>query len=268
MTKETLLRDRSKVRVLLAEDNAVNQQVAVALLSKRGYQVVPVTDGLQAVEAVRREAFDIVLMDIQMPEMDGLEATRAIRTVPDFADLPIVALTAHAFAAERQRCRDAGMNDFLAKPFKPEDLFRLVDRWTGEAGTGAERNPNTEEKPMTHRPDRPPVDLDRFRAIMREAGVEHVVDTTVGIYLEEAPEIFNALSSAAEDGRTADVRSRAHSLRSSSGNIRAGDLAQHMKRLEQAAAAGEADRVRELLPAARTEFDAVMSYLRSVTTIP
>ncbi|MDH5589326.1 MAG: response regulator [Gemmatimonadota bacterium] len=118
--------DRS-LRILMAEDNRVNQQVAVAVLKKAGYSVDVVDNGVLAVEAVRTRPYDLVLMDVQMPEMDGLTATRAIRAIGDYADLPIVALTAHALEEERQRCLDAGMQAFLTKPFQPMDLLRLVE---------------------------------------------------------------------------------------------------------------------------------------------
>lgn len=266
VTRETLARDRGDVRILLAEDNAVNQQVAVALLTKRGYRVVAVGDGVQAVDAVKRETFDMILMDIQMPEMDGLEATRAIRRLPGFADLPIAALTAHAFAEERDRCHAAGMNDFLAKPFKPEDLFALVDRWTIDRYKRGGRGSTLLEKDIMDEDAGPPVDLEGFRSIMRDAGVEEVVDTTVEIYVEEAPEIFDALRAAAESGRLAEVRAQAHSLKSSSGNIRATGLADHMRRLERAATDGDGPRVAESMAAATREFEAVMAYLRKVSS--
>ena len=129
VTHETLDRHHSSLKILLAEDNAVNQQVALALLSKRGYEVDVVNDGRQALEAVVAGSHDLVLMDIQMPEMDGLEATRQIRKHRGPEELPIIALTAHAFQEERDRTVEAGMNDFLAKPFKPQALYEIVERW-------------------------------------------------------------------------------------------------------------------------------------------
>lgn len=129
VTRETLDRRRVSLKVLLAEDNPVNQQVALALLKRRGYTVDLAENGKEAVDAVAREAYDVVLMDLQMPVMDGLEATRQIRKLPGLEELPIIALTAHAFQEERDRTVEAGLNDFLSKPFKPKALYEVVERW-------------------------------------------------------------------------------------------------------------------------------------------
>ena len=116
-------------RVLLAEDNAVNQEVAVALLSSAGLQVDVAEDGQQAVDMVQQRDYALVLMDVQMPVMDGLDATRAIRASARGRLIPILAMTANAFAEERQRCLDAGMNDHVAKPVVAEQLFATLRLW-------------------------------------------------------------------------------------------------------------------------------------------
>jgi signal transduction histidine kinase/CheY-like chemotaxis protein len=125
-------------RVLLAEDNKVNQMVAVAMLNKLGCLVEVVGNGREAVAAMTPGRFDLVLMDCQMPEMDGYEATRALRTLQaesGGARIPIIALTANALEGDRDRCLEAGMDDYLAKPYKPEHLKNLLDKW--RAGEGA-----------------------------------------------------------------------------------------------------------------------------------
>jgi len=122
-------------RVLLAEDNLVNQRVALLLLQKRGYNVTVVADGRQAVDAYRRERFDVVLMDVQMPEMDGLEALQAIRTIERSSGLrtPIIAVTAHAMAEDRDRCEAAGMDAYLTKPLSSARLFSTIDELLARA---------------------------------------------------------------------------------------------------------------------------------------
>jgi len=118
-----------RLSVLLAEDNGVNRKVAAALLQKWGHMVTAVADGQEAVEAVRAAVFDVVLMDVQMPGMDGLEATRFIRAMDGpVAKLPIIALTANAMPADQQRCLEAGMNDYVSKPIDHERLYAALER--------------------------------------------------------------------------------------------------------------------------------------------
>ena len=116
-------------RVLLAEDNPVNQRVAMLLLQKRGYDVTVVGDGRQAVDAYSRDKFDLVLMDVQMPEMDGFEALQAIRELESVSGqrTPVIAVTAHAMSEDRDRCAAAGMDAFLTKPLSSARLFSTID---------------------------------------------------------------------------------------------------------------------------------------------
>jgi signal transduction histidine kinase/ActR/RegA family two-component response regulator len=131
-------RNVAALRILLAEDNPINQKLAIALLRKRGHVVVLATNGREAVELVGGGEFDVVLMDVQMPEMDGLQASRLIRERERAGGrrLRIVAMTAHARAEDRARCLEAGMDGYVVKPFRPEELFAAV-----EAGAGQERAP-------------------------------------------------------------------------------------------------------------------------------
>ncbi len=134
VTRHSIAESRHALRILLAEDNPVNQQVATAMLLKRGHQVEVVSNGREALDAVARERYDVVLMDIQMPEMDGFEATEKIRALPQGRTLPIIALTAHALSGERERCLERGMSGYLAKPFKAHDLFAAVEGRAAQPG--------------------------------------------------------------------------------------------------------------------------------------
>ena len=116
-------------RVLLAEDNLLNQQLMLDLLGGEGMQVEVAANGREAVTAVEQRKFDLVLMDIQMPEMDGLEATRLIRAQAAFAKLPIIAMTANVMAEDRARCTAAGMNDFIPKPIDIDAALKTLTRW-------------------------------------------------------------------------------------------------------------------------------------------
>src|SRR5207249_8223128 len=176
------------LRILLAEDNPVNQQVATAMLLKRGHQVDVVSNGREAVDAIRARRYDVVLMDIQMPEMDGFAAADGIRALPQGRALPIIALTAHALSGERERCLTAGMSGYLAKPFKAHELFALVE--------GSSDGPT---------PPAPPIDLEGFRSTMREAGAEEAVDGIVRVFAQTAPERLAALRS---EEHTSELQSR------------------------------------------------------------
>jgi len=119
------------LRILVADDVDLNRDLVTAVLTPLGHRVDEATDGAEAIEAVKAANYDLVLMDIQMPGMDGLAATRAIRAMPGFSDLPIVAMTAQGLTAQCEACREAGMDDYLAKPITPTALVAMLDKWTG-----------------------------------------------------------------------------------------------------------------------------------------
>ena len=133
VTRHTINEAHRSLRILVAEDNAVNRLLVTALLGKRGHTIFTVVNGREAVAAVTEDVFDIVLMDVQMPEMDGLEATAAIRKLESVtgAHVPIIALTAHAMKGDREICVAAGMDEYLSKPINSTQLFALIESLTG-----------------------------------------------------------------------------------------------------------------------------------------
>lgn len=131
--EESLRREYAGRRILVAEDEPINREIAAELLEEAGLIVDLACDGEEAVEKIRHTVYDLVLMDMQMPRLDGLEATRQIRARADCRDLPIIAVTANAFAEDRERCLGAGMDDFMGKPFDPQTLFALILKWLSRA---------------------------------------------------------------------------------------------------------------------------------------
>ncbi|MBA4252299.1 MAG: hypothetical protein C0442_11340, partial [Chlorobiaceae bacterium] len=130
ISEEELKRARGAYQIILAEDNPVNQKVALKIISDAGFNIEAVENGLEALRAVQLKEYDLILMDIQMPEMDGYTATQKIRELPgNVARTPIIAMTAHALLGDRDKCIEAGMDDYVSKPIKPKDLIKLLDTW-------------------------------------------------------------------------------------------------------------------------------------------
>src|SRR5438876_5298219 len=234
ITRHTIAESRKSLRVLLAEDNPVNQQVAVAMLVKRGHEVHVSSNGREAVDAVTERDYDVVLMDIQMPEMDGFEATHAIRELPKGKDLPIIGLTAHALSGERDRCLSHGMTDYLAKPFKAHELFALVE--------GSAEGKPAPPQPLT---TAPPVDLEGFRATLREAGAESALYSIIDTFVRQAPDRLAALAGAVASGTGTEIAKAAHVYRGAAGTIGARELAELLERVETTARAGDIEQAQE-----------------------
>jgi CheY-like chemotaxis protein len=129
-----LLKRLKGAKILLAEDNEVNQLVASRILTNAGFQVKIAGNGWEAVKMIQEEDFDLVLMDIQMPEMDGLTATKAVRSMPKYATLPIVAMTAHAMSGDKEMSIAAGMNDHVNKPINLQELYQALLKWIHPSG--------------------------------------------------------------------------------------------------------------------------------------
>jgi two-component system sensor histidine kinase/response regulator len=130
-----LRRDHRNARLLLAEDDPVNREVELVLLEDIGWTIDTAEDGQQALDLAAVNDYQLILMDMQMPVMNGLEATRAIRKLPNRQAVPILAMTANAFAEDREACLEAGMNDFLTKPVVPEKLFEVLLKWLTRRST-------------------------------------------------------------------------------------------------------------------------------------
>jgi two-component system sensor histidine kinase/response regulator len=225
-----------RLRVLVAEDNSVNQRLARRLLERLGHTVVVAGDGREALAALERGAFDVVLMDVQMPEMDGLEAARRIRQRErqTGGHLPIIALTAHALTGDRERCLDAGMDDYVTKPIQFERLQEALAGVTrrAEAGGGA-----AERSPPPAEDGRPA--LDRADLFARVEGDAQLVAELLEGLLEELPRAAAALRDAAARDDLRGLRRGAHALTGMFANLSAKETAARAARLEALAAADD-----------------------------
>jgi signal transduction histidine kinase/CheY-like chemotaxis protein/HPt (histidine-containing phosphotransfer) domain-containing protein len=224
----------ARARVLVAEDNAINQRVIARLLERLGCTVDVVANGQEAVAAAAQRPYDLILMDCQMPEMDGFAATAALRArESDGRRTPIVALTANALPADRERCLAAGMDDYLAKPVRAEDLAAVLRRWLGAAAAGASG------APLPVEPLLDPRALADLRA--GTAGDDaQLVREIVALFLRDAPARLAALRQLAPDGEATELQRVAHALKGESGYVGARRLRALCERFEAAAAAGEA----------------------------
>jgi signal transduction histidine kinase/CheY-like chemotaxis protein len=222
------------LRVLVAEDHPVNRQYMAALLEGMGHQPFFAGNGLEAVQAIGERRFDIVLMDLHMPLLDGVGATLSIRALPDSASatVPIIALTADAFAQTRERCLMAGMNDFLAKPVSPERLSAMFRRLFGGAGS-VDAPAGMADAPA---PEAAPVILDRatldaaLRAMPRDR-----LSQLLRSFFEEGPEMVQRLRVALRDGQALDLRVNAHAARGAALNFGLSALAQTAQALHEGA---------------------------------
>jgi PAS domain S-box-containing protein len=253
VTQHSIAESRRRLHILLAEDNPVNQEVAATMLRKRGHEVDVVGDGRAAAQAAADKRYDVVLMDIQMPEMDGFEATRTIRATEAGRDLRIVALTAHALGGEREKCMAQGMNDYLTKPFKAHELFAVVEGRLEAGGAIASAPAPTQDAP---------VDLDAFRREMRAAGVEEAVDAILDTFVQSAGERIAALSTALASGEATAIKRAAHAFKSSAGTIGAKGLATLLQQVEALAEAGDIAQARSLADRFAKESAAVTAYVQ------
>jgi PAS domain S-box-containing protein len=235
ITRHWLRERRRSFRVLLAEDSPINQKLAVRLLARRGHDVTVVDDGRKAVSAFRDGEFDIILMDIQMPELDGFGATTEVRALEAGSSqhIPIVALTAHAMAGDEARCLAAGMDAYVSKPFRPEELFVAVEQLAGNDRAVAVTTDSPEEDDV--------VVFDHAEAMAQFGDDPAFLAEIINIFIEESAEL-EAEGNAALDAGDLDALGRvAHRLKGASGQMTAEQARQAAYEIEMAAKVGDED---------------------------
>jgi PAS domain S-box-containing protein len=249
-------RPQSGARVLVAEDNEVNQKVAVRLLEKLGYRVEVADNGREAVEACERSPYDAVLMDGQMPGMDGFEATRLIREREgDERHTPIIAMTASAMKGDRESFLEAGMDDYVSKPVTPESLEEVLGHWVhGSSSATAAPSPPASAPPED---EAGTLDEEVIDALMRIDEDGTLMDELVETFLRLAPARLAALEKAAEEGTAAPLERAAHSFLGSCGNLGCRRAADLCAQLEVLGRSGSTAGATELVQALGDELAAV-----------
>jgi two-component system sensor histidine kinase/response regulator len=254
-------------RVLLAEDNETNQFVALELLGRLGIELDIAANGEEAVAMVRTRPYAAVLMDMQMPEMDGLEATRRLRQDPAFQKLPIIAMTANAMKADMEACLAAGMNDFLAKPIEMASLMRCLRRWLPQPGAetngGQPTGPGAADEDTPSLPVLPGIDL---AGAVRRLGIPFERLRPVLLRFSDSQgKVLEQLRAAVAAASPTDVRHHTHALAGAAANLGADDLHQAAKALELAAVSENAD-LPSLLRPIEESAAVVFSSLHSLRT--
>ena len=236
------------LRILLCEDNAINQKVAARILKQLGYQTDIAANGREGLEALDRQHYDLVFMDLMMPEMDGLTATRAIRerqkdgaAHPNYQSrILIIAMTAHAQQADRESCIAAGMDDYLAKPVRPADVRNTIERWAPQIQPAAARAAEVPAAAVAQAvpalPTEPPVDMVRL-ADLTEGNPESMREL-VDMFYTQTERQFTQIEDAVRANQTDNVRHIAHSCKGASATLGMARLAAVMLKLEKLGKSG------------------------------
>jgi two-component system, sensor histidine kinase and response regulator len=273
VTRHSLRESSRKLRILVAEDNAVNQALVVRVLAKLGHASVLVGNGLEALALATSEKFDLVLMDVQMPEMDGLSATTAIRESEKGTGghLPIIAMTAHAMSGDRERCLEAGMDNYLAKPVRFSDIEAAINN-VAQPGSGAPTPAAQPSGPAASPaadagPVAPPC-WNRAEALDRLDGDEELLHELCVIYLKESPNLLQQLRHALAQGDSKAMNRAAHSLKGEVSYLSAARATQAARRLEDLGRDGDLSQAPEAIAGLERELETLRSTIQEFAGVP
>jgi len=259
-----------ELRLLLAEDHPVNREVVLALLEPTAIAIEIAHDGQEAVERAATGTFDLILMDVQMPVMDGLQATRAIRRLPRHATTPIIAMTADAFADDKARCMAAGMSDYVAKPFEPDDLLALIRKWTTGAGQEGQQPLSAAAAAWHEYGNVAGIDFNRGMLIAH--GKPERYDGLLRSFVEEAASDLARVREGHACGALATARRTCHALKGAAALVGATRMQAIVQRLEQtmnaSAPPGAIEALCDEIDAARTAIEAYLDAKAARTPAP
>lgn len=266
VTRHTLAeKKRTGEWILLAEDNPVNQKLAVVMLQKAGYRVDVVENGLQAIDAWCSKPYRLILMDVQMPEMDGLEATHFIREHEATGQhIPIIAMTAHAMSGDRDRCLAAGMDDYLSKPLEREDVLETVEKWLSKSPPAAQGSVSAKPEAETTLVKEEPIDIE---AAMPRFGGDHAFFLELlSEFVENMDERIKLFRSALERGETKELTRMAHNLKGAASNFNAHPLTNYASELELQAKSGNMTMAKEYIEKIQEEAPRLREFLHRQLT--
>jgi two-component system sensor histidine kinase/response regulator len=258
---ETVEQDAVPLRVLLAEDNLVNQKLACAILEKQGHNVTVAGNGRQAVSLYQMHSYDLVLMDVQMPEVDGFQATREIRKLQTRSGqrIPIVALTAHASAADRQKCLAAGMDEYLAKPIRSRELCEVIEKQTGRpSGSSLSSGPS--------RKDNGPIDW--AHAFETVGGDRNLLEDLIKVFLKDQSRMLASIEAAVERNDEKDLRLNAHSIKGALTHLGGRESVAQAEELEMMAQSEDLSEAKTVLERFRDSLSEVTNEMRQFLTRP
>ncbi|HYF02230.1 MAG TPA: response regulator [Patescibacteria group bacterium] len=245
----------NKVSVLIAEDSPVNQKVALHQLERLGYDAVLANNGLEAVELCRSRQFGLILMDLQMPEMDGFEATKAIRQLEGYNNTPIIAMTANAAPVEKENCIQTGMNDFAQKPVRREELDVLLKKWLPTTEIVSEGNSeNSQHQEDAEKSVIDPTALQRLKELHEDENDTVFLKELIDIFLQNTPQHIAKIKSQIEENTPDLVRKTAHAIKGSSAVLGASGLVEICSALENASRAGDINTIQALAPQLNEEY--------------
>jgi CheY-like chemotaxis protein len=247
-------------KLLVAEDEPINRLVVVRLLEDLGLEVRAVATGREALAALAEESFDLVLMDCQMPELDGYETTTQIRR-QERADshLPVIAMTAHAMSGDREKCLAVGMDDYISKPFREEDLLLLLEKWLGFANTSVPNLP-VEQEPA----EGSALDSRAIATLSAIGGSKDVLGSAIDLFLTRAPKKLEEMHQSLASRDFKALARQAHSQVGTAGLLGAMDFAYACSSLESCILEGDHSSTPSLLSAAEAEFDRAATQLRKI----
>jgi CheY-like chemotaxis protein/HPt (histidine-containing phosphotransfer) domain-containing protein len=260
------------LNVLLAEDNPVNQEVARVMLAWLGCRTCVAGDGAEAIAALREEAFDVVLMDCQMPDVDGFEASRRIRrmeaeSVPRGAAaprVPIIALTANAMRGDREVCLAAGMDDYMTKPFARETLRAMLERWTRRTSSNAPNAPNAPSAPPAgESPTEVGINPKPLQTL-RQLGRQDFIPRLIRLFIDTAPGELVKLKLAVERADSVGAIAIAHQLKSSSAALGLTTISEAAKTLEMDGRAGKTANLASAVTAIEIAYEVLLPHLEQM----